>query len=437
MKKSLWFVFLSGFVLTFYLRAQDETKEFGIKLSGFIKNDFFYDTRQTVNLREGHFLQYPAGESLDANKKDMNAVPNFNFLSIQTRLSGAVTAPDALGAKVSGLVEADFFGNENAAFVDNNGFRLRHAFAKLNWTNTELLFGQYWHPMFVPNCYSEVISFNTGSPIQPFSRNPQIRITQKIDNIRLIGVAASQRDFTSPGGSALLRNSGVPDLHAQIQYELKNQETKKEFLSGLGAGFKMIKPLLFTEKNGKKYRTHETVSGVTATAFVKYKTADFSVKGQGVYGQNVFDLLMLGGYAVTSVSDTTQNTVTYSPFTTMSVWAEGTWATGKFQFGLWLGYTKNIGASDSVAFYTNKVPVVNIKDDVTLRGGDIKNVWRISPRVVYTAGKISLALETEYTNAAYARTDTNGKLVRNIKGEVTSSKNIANLRAVFATILKF
>ena len=51
------------------ISAQDkekvEEKKFGIKFSGFVKNDFFYDSRQTVTAREGHFLLWPSPEKLD------------------------------------------------------------------------------------------------------------------------------------------------------------------------------------------------------------------------------------------------------------------------------------------------------------------------------------------------------------------------------------
>jgi hypothetical protein len=156
------------------LKAQEEEKSYGIKFSGFVKTDVFYDTRQTVSIREGHFLLFPAAKDLDADNNDINGKSGFNILSIQTRLLGKITGPDAFGAKTSGLIEADFFGNENSSFSDVNGFRLRHAFVKLNWQKTELLIGQFWHPMFVTDCYPGVISFNTGAPFQPFSRNPQI-----------------------------------------------------------------------------------------------------------------------------------------------------------------------------------------------------------------------------------------------------------------------
>ena len=124
---------------------------------------------------------------------------------------------------MKGVVEADFFGNENAAFVDANGFRLRHAYAQLSWKKTQLLFGQYWHPMFVPACYSEVISFNTGAPMQPFSRNPQLRLTRQLGRFSLIAVMAAQRDFTSPGGSNVQRNAALPEFHLQLQYQNRPQ----------------------------------------------------------------------------------------------------------------------------------------------------------------------------------------------------------------------
>ena len=161
--------------------AQEKSK-FGIKFSGFVKNDFIFDSRQTVAAREGHFMLWPAAEKLDANGLDINAKPNLNFLAIQSRLTGKISGPDAFGAKTSGVLEGAFFGHSNP---DVNGFRLRHAYGKLNWENTELLFGQTWHPMFIAGCFPGVVSFNTGAPFQAFARNPQVKITQSLGSIKL------------------------------------------------------------------------------------------------------------------------------------------------------------------------------------------------------------------------------------------------------------
>jgi hypothetical protein len=122
-----------------------QAQEWGIKFSGFVKTDVMFDTRQTENLREGHFLLIPLPQKLNTEGKDLNAKSSFNILSIQTRLVGNITAPDVLDAKTSGYIEAEFFG---ATDSDGNGFRLRHAYTKLDWDNTSLLIGQTWHPMF-------------------------------------------------------------------------------------------------------------------------------------------------------------------------------------------------------------------------------------------------------------------------------------------------
>jgi hypothetical protein len=76
--------------------------------------------------------------SLDANKVDINAQPNFHILSFQTRVRADISGPDAFGAKISGVIEAEFFGTSEA---DINGLRLRHAFTKLDWKKSSLLIG--------------------------------------------------------------------------------------------------------------------------------------------------------------------------------------------------------------------------------------------------------------------------------------------------------
>ncbi|MCK5838337.1 MAG: hypothetical protein KAG99_00750, partial [Bacteroidales bacterium] len=104
-----------------------EKSEFGINFSGFVKNDFFFDSRQTIAAREGHFLLWPSPEALDELGNDINAKTNFNFLAVQSRLKGTISGPDAFGAKTSGMIESDFFAQAN----DNtNLLRLRHAFIK-------------------------------------------------------------------------------------------------------------------------------------------------------------------------------------------------------------------------------------------------------------------------------------------------------------------
>lgn len=389
---------LTTFIFLGIANAQEKEPSFGIKFSGFVKTDAMWDSRQTVTAREGHFLLWPAAESLDPDDEDVNAKLNFNMLAIQTRLKGTITGPDAFGAKTSGVIEGAFFGHSN---TDVNGFRLRHAFLKLNWTNTELIIGQYWHPMFVTGCFPGTVSFNTGAPFQPFSRNPQIRITQGSGNVKFIVAAQSQRDFTSRGpnpvshastlvSSDFLRNSAIPDLHVQIHAGSENSEAGTEMLAGIGAGYKSLLPLLETSAG---YKTTETVPGLSLLAFAKAKTSGFTVKAEAAYGENVADYLSLGGFAVKDTLDRAKGLVSYTPIKVMSAWIDMHTNASKVQVGLFAGYSKNLGAKDEI-----NGPVWGL-------GTNIGQLFRVSPRIIYNSGKVRLAGEIEYTGAAYGSMD--------------------------------
>lgn len=417
------------------IRAQEKKDEpkYGISFSGFVKNDFFRDTRESYTIREGHFLLYPKEINFDSEGNDINDKSSFNFLSIQSRITGKITAPDAFGAKSSAVLEADFFGNESAAFVDANGFRLRHAFVKLNWEKTELLTGQYWHPFFIPGCFSGVISFNTGAPMQPFSRNPQIRLTHKPGKLSFAAALSAQRDFTSPQGSSSLRYSSIPDMSAMIAYESNNAEKKSGLLAGMAVDYKILQPMLTTVKGAKTFITNEKVSGLSVTAYIRYKNPAYTLKMQGIAGRNLYDLTMLGGYAVHSVTDTTRNTVDYTALKNLTGWAEFHTNGEKVQFGLWAGYTQNMGADDNILVYSNKAGGT----DATVRGANVKSILRVSPRIVFISGKFSFATEMEYTSTAYATRDENGVLNRDEFGVISNSERVSNIRLLFSMIFNF
>ncbi len=373
-----------------------------VKISGYIKNDFFFDSRQTAALREGHFLLYPLNESFDANGKDINAKPSFNALSIQSRICAKFTGPKVLGAKSGGLLEGEFFGTSDP---DINGFRLRHAFITFDWENTSLLFGQTWHPMLVIDVIPQVISFNTGAPFQPFARNPQIRLTQSFGKIYLIAALMTQRDVTSNGpngfSSMYLKNNVLPNAHLQLQY--KNES----IVTGVGVDYKSLLPRTVTSKN---IITDEKVSSFAGIIYAKYYSSGFTWLAEGVYGQNLADLFMFGGYAVSKYDSLTG----YEKYTTLGVysfWTDLTFGT-EIQPGIFFGFTKNLGAKDRIvgASYT--------------RINDIDKIFRVSPRIVFNFSKIRLAAETEFTSASYGTSDGYGK--------ITNTKDILNVRGLFA-----
>jgi hypothetical protein len=388
--------------------AQTETKPpvFGITLSGYVKTDIFYDSRQNVSIREGHYLLYPKGPSLDPDGTDVNAQPTFHILSVQTRLAGKITGPDALGAKTSAYLEAEFFGTSDA---DLNGFRLRHAYLKLTWPRTELMIGQFWHPMFVTESFPDVVSFNTGAPFQPFNRSPQVRLTQTFGRLSLTATALAQRDFASNGPdgvtSAYLRDAARPEFNLKLQYAARNEARKTETVAGVGGDVMTIAPRIVTAAN---YATDEKVTGYAAMAFFKQKWAKWTWKAEAVWGQNLYHLTMLGGYGVRGVLDETRLDWAYTPTGAISLWTEIMTNGPRWQTGLFGGYAKNLGASDQItgANYA--------------RGPNIDVLYRISPRLLYNVGKMRFAGEVELTAASYGTTDALGQVpdaafVRNVR----------------------
>lgn len=410
------FLLLSFAILLPFLSFAQDTPAFGIKFSGFVKTDIYWDSRQTISIRDGQFLLYPANERLDADGNDINAKSSFNMISIQTRLRGTITGPDALGAKTSGVIEGAFFGQSGG---DINGFRLRHAFVKLDWSKTSLLVGQYWHPAFVTYCFPGTVSFNTGVPFVPFTRNPQIRVTQKLGKFNLMFTVLSQVDFLSTGpdgaSSKYLRNSAVPAMNLRFEYRNVNTADNKEFLIGASVNFKMLMPRLVSDSN---YQTSNTISSFSETFYVKLKLPKVTFKLQGVYAEDAYNWTMIGGYAAEGVTDPLRDFVEYVPIKTASGWLDVHSNGKKWQVGVLAGYAKNLGASKDFA------------GDNYQRGENIAYLYRIAPRFIYNSGRFRIAPEVEYTVAAY------GKTIE-ANGVVKDTKEVGNLRFLLGVYLFF
>ena len=409
-------------------KSPEKKRLFGITFSGYVKTDIFYDTRQTNSLRDGHFLLFPQPKEPDADGKDINAKASYNILSIQTRLAGSIWGPDAIGAHTSGYFEAEFFGNVNPNI---NTFRLRHAWVKLNWPSTELMVGQWWHPMFIPDCSPGTVSFNTGAPFVVFSRNPQIRLTQNIGKFSIGLTFLSQVDFMSDGpdgaNTKYLRNSVLPESDLQFQFHTVNAESGTEFLCGLGVNFQMltprlsatitVHPALDTVIDGKvvhynavtaNYKTDVKSNSMAYNAYAKLKLRTVTFKIGGEYGGNNDAYTMIGGYVVKSVTDAGRNIVDYANIRSFASWAEFNTNATRWQPGLFIAYARNLGAGEIVTgpYYA--------------RGSNIDYAYRISPRLIFNVHNFRLAGELEYTVAAYGTI--------NEKGFVSNSSEVGNLR---------
>jgi len=284
--------------------------------------------------------------------------------------------------------------------------------------------------MFVTACFPGTVSFNTGTPFQPFSRNPQIRLTQKLGQFNIIGAVLTQTDFASTGPDGFktkyIINSGTPELNVRVEYKSDN------FLFGVGGNYKTLMPRLMIKNSYEMPEApvdiNETVTGTSFFGYLKFKTEPITIKVYGISGQLMYSMVNLGGYAETefeqedyaltpdSITSKTTN-IKYSPFSTASAWIDIHTNGKKWQFGLFGGYSQNLGSTDE------------IKGAVYGRGADIDYVYRISPRVIFNAGKFRIAPEIEYTVAAYGTPDS--------KGIVEDAKEVGNFRVLLGVFYFF
>jgi hypothetical protein len=378
-----------------------------LKISGFVKTDYWVDSRTVVASREDLFLLYPANRMPDLEGRDLQGDPVFNFTAITSRIAAHISGPPAFGAETSGLIEADFSGVTNA---DINGFRLRHAYMKLEWERVELLLGQWWHPMFSVDVVPSVVSLNTGAPFQPFIRNPQVSLGLKQGRSRFVLAAIAQRDNSSDGPRGVspeyLRQSPFPNVHLQWIY------SGSGLTGGLAADYKKLRPRFVTDSFLK---TSQGISSYALMGYLRFRRNGWDLMGKTIYGQNLSEHLLMGGYAERFISPAGGH-VEYVALNHLMAWGNVLYG-NRIRGGFFAGWSRNYGAAHEISGKSYG------------RGHDIAYVYRLSPSVVITSGRISLATELEWTVAAYGTPDSRGK--------VMDAKEVGNLRLLFTGMYFF
>ena len=410
---SLLFLFFPTFLM-----AQNSLDSITINLSGFVRGDYWYETRQNYGACEELFTLYPKPRKLDSEGNDINAEPVANMTAIATRLRTVVTGPEILGAKSMGYVEADFTSN-----LGTDGFRFRHAFFKLAWENSSVLFGRYWHPMFVTDVFPTVMALNTGAPFQVFNRSPQLRFNQKIGKFRIVSALVYQGDYASFGPSEegittsadYMKNAGFPEFNLRLEF-LSNGN-----VLGIGGSYKIIQPQMITQGVNGTYKTNETVSGSLIMSYLKVTSGKFSYKYRVMLGQNVSEHLLLGGYAV-SEYDQARGESEYTPYQHLFMWGNIVYG-DQLRVGLFGGFAKNLGTVDPVA--------TGLFATTYARGADIDYSYRIAPHLQYSIKNMDVGVEAEYTTAAYGNINyDNNNIVKN-------AEEVSNLRVLLTAVYNF
>ena len=413
------FLFSSLFVLLVVNNLQAQKEGWRYRFSGFVDPQLFLDSRQVICGREGEMLFYPAPRLLDADGKDINAQPSLNMLAITTRMGFGIQAPDWNATRVSAYIEGDFTGSVESGI---NMLRLRHAYLQLNKSKSTLLLGQYWHPLVVPELMPGTRPLNMGVPFHPYSRYVQANYTYLSRHWRITAVTAFQLDNASDGPQGkqtqYLRNSCLPEFNLQLRYLWNSGQL------GVMAHETVIKPRqqVTDSRTQKTYRTETLFSSTAFSLFVKQRMGLWQLNLQALYGDNLYEQGLLGGY-IESPFDTLTHRYSYKPFGCATVWADFRRNTGIWRPGLFLGYGINTEFGETVA------------DGGTVygRGFDLDRLWRVQPQLgFYPAEWLNFFAEIEYTEAKYGEKVTLGQGYF-----YRSSYSVSNVRFILAAVLNF
>lgn len=418
-------VTISFALLAFYGKAQTAAptatapteKEWDVSLYGFVRSDYIWDTRKSAQVREYNLNLYPLDKALDANGTDLNDAPSSNFLAIVSRLGVKVKGPNVWGAKITGNLEGDFFGNTESTI---GLFRLRHATINMEWQKTAITMGQTWYPTFIPEVFPGVANFNTGILFNPFGWASQVRIKQNLTKELSFALTAyKEREFTTPTANgaaqnAASTNSSLPTLHGQFQYKNKN------WIAGLGAEYKSEQPLTVSNS----VASNQKINSSSVVGYFKYANDKFSIKGYGISGTNMNNLVMLGGFAGYTEAGGVEK---YEASKTTSFWFDLASNGKKIAPGLFFGQTTNggTGKDGATAFYMR-----GINGTATTSTRVIDNVWRLSGRVDFKQNKFRITPEIEYTAATWGDLKSDGSADGN-------AKKVANMRALISCVYSF
>jgi hypothetical protein len=402
MKKNILFSIV--ILLSFSLFAQETSNKPMIKVGGFVNYNMFYDSRENVAAVDGLFLFYPKNELLE-DGVDIYDNPSVTMLSLASRLRVTADGVQIMGGQLGGKIEADFTLVSGATTV-----RFRHAYIKLQWSKTSLLVGQTWHPLFVNNCFPTTLGIATGAPFQPFSRTPQIRFTFEQNHLYFLVALLSEMDYSSTGpfgkSPQYMRYALLPEFAAQVEYR------NTDFLVGIVGEVKSLKPRNTTTGTNGTFKTTEKITTFAAKLFTSYKQSKWEAKASAMYGENMYNVLMNGGYGVATY-DAYTGKETYTPLSGFYSWLNVFYGR-KFKVGLFAGYYKNLGSSKPLYSY----------DLIWARGADIDALYRMMPTFLYAIHNIRLGMEFEWNQANYGDLQLSD-------GRVTDSKGIDANRIMF------
>ncbi|MFP4555979.1 MAG: hypothetical protein ACLFNU_03815 [Bacteroidales bacterium] len=372
--------------------VSEEVQEPKINFYGYVSYEAIFDSHESVFTRDGELYLFPKAPQYHPQTGDLiNSNPQLEMLSLQSRVGASISGSEVMGAKLSGLIEADFFAT---AEDYKHHLRIRHALMKLQWDKFQLTMGQYWHPMFTPEVFPRVISFGAGAPFNPLNRSPQIRFDyEPFPSIKIAGAALAHGYHASVGPEDAQRNSGLPDL--QFQLHVGNSQ---RFNTGITAGYMWLKPMGATVNNNV-YFSDNIVGAYNLQWFGRVKANRFTLQAKASFGENMTHQIMIGGYGRQLADSAKLYDYDYANIKSFAAWAEAMYDFSEnWGFGFFVGTMSALGSDTEIETPAQNAPIWYT------RAANISNGYRLSPRIVYSHKNFMLALEYLYNTADYGTT---------------------------------
>lgn len=401
-------LFISSVFALSALAGYAQDKAVKAEVYGFVRNYFTYDSRSCVQSNEGLFNMLPNDVNYGANGDDLNAIPSVRFLSMTTRFGINVSGPEIWGAKSSAKIESDFCGASSGTAFN---LRIRQAYTKLAWDNSDLLVGQAWHPMS-GDLMPEVFSLATGAPFNPFNRSPQVRYNYApVKGLSFTAAALYQYQYGSVGldgktSNVYSRNAIVPELFIGMTAK------GKHLTGGFGVNASTIAPRVLAND----MRVDERLTSYSAMAFGSLKVDDLSVRAKATYGQNTSHMQQPTGFGVIEVFD--NGVYNYESMQLGSAWITMMYGK-KLRYGFFAGWMKNYGSAGD-----------DFMNLVVRNNKGMDQAYRFSPIVTYKVENMQIGLEYEHTATAYGdyALDMNDFPREITNGTVTNTHWVANNR---------
>lgn len=368
-------------------QAADTNK---LEYYGFVRSDFYADSHNMFASVQDLFGFYPLESEY--------SIPKAGLSSITTRLGLTLHAGGIWGANKSRSVfETDFGGSPTYMLL-----RIRQAYSQLIWEHSDLLIGQTWHPLFTGVVCPNVLSLNTGNPFQTFNRSPQVLYQHHAQAWTFQAAAIYQMMYTSTGPlgrtADYQKYAVIPEIYLGAQWQGENHTY------GVGVDYKSIAPHnTIPSIGGGTERQKERLNTPAIVGYYRFLSDDrnWTVKAKGLYGQNLTEQSIIGGYAVTP-------DYSYIAYNSLASFVHINY--GKtHQAGLLIGYSANLGPQSDLPaeslFYGFGVSGENSAQERL-----VSDLFRLSPTYSYNLPNWRIGVELEYTRASWGNRNTTGQI---------------------------